>query len=79
MIPQGQKRMAADTRESLRKTKFEIWLEPAEVEILNKYRSDLSADAFMTVLIRILDSGAVSDIPNWVRAAKDAKKDSTSH
>jgi hypothetical protein len=68
--------MADSSRNPLPKTKFEVWLEPNEVEILQKYRGDLSPEAFITVLIRILDSGAVSDIPDWVRQASGPKKDS---
>jgi hypothetical protein len=54
---------------SARKTKFEVLLGPAEVEMLHEYRGDLSPEAFIAALIRILESGAVSDIPPWARRA----------
>jgi len=71
--------MATYSREPLRKTKFEILLDPSEVETLHKYRGDLSPEAFIAVLIRILESGAVSNIPDWARKARPAKKDSSAN
>jgi hypothetical protein len=62
--------MATRSGVSARKTKFEVWLNAADVESLHKYRGDLSPEAFITALIRILESGAVSDVPNWARRAK---------
>jgi hypothetical protein len=47
-------------------TKVEIWLDPSDLKRLEKFRGELSRDTFIKVILRILDSGAVSDIPDCI-------------
>jgi len=39
--------------------------------IMEKYRGELSIDAFLSALLRMIDSGAVLDTPEWVKKKKD--------
>jgi len=38
---------------------------------MEKYRGELSIDAFLSALLRMIDSGAVLDTPEWVKKKKD--------
>ncbi len=38
-----------------------------DFEILEKFRGDLSPEAFFSALLRMIDSGAVMNKPEWVR------------
>ncbi len=51
----------------LKLTTLLVRLNPGDIEILDKYRGDLTRDAFMAVLLRMIDSGAVSQTPNQVK------------
>ena len=42
-------------------------LSGADFGILEKFRGDLSPDAFFSALLRMIDSGAVINKPDWVR------------
>jgi hypothetical protein len=45
--------------------KIDIDLCPSDFDRLNKYRGDLSNSAFISLLLRMIDSGAVSSSPDW--------------
>jgi hypothetical protein len=47
--------------------KIELRLSKADSMILEKFRGDLSPEDFFKVVLRMLDSGAVSEIPPWIR------------
>jgi len=48
--------------------KLELRLSPSDFAILEKFRGDLSPDAFLSALLRMIDSGAVINTPDWVKA-----------
>ena len=48
-----------------------IRLATKDVEILDKYRGELSVDAFLSALLRMIDSGVVLNTPEWVQRKKD--------
>ena len=48
-----------------------IRLTAQDREILEKYRGELSTDAFFSALLRMIDSGAVLNTPEWVKKKKD--------
>jgi hypothetical protein len=39
--------------------------------ILEKFRGDLSPEAFFSALLRMIDSGAVMNKPEWVRQKEE--------
>jgi hypothetical protein len=43
-------------------------LSQADFKILDKFRGELSPDAFISALLRMIDSGAVVNKPEWVKA-----------
>ena len=45
---------------------IEVHLTASDFEILEKYRGQLTTDAFLSMLLRLIDSGAVSCTPRWV-------------
>lgn len=47
-----------------------IRLPAKDVEILEKYRGELSVDAFVSALLRMIESGAVGNTPDWVKKTK---------
>ena len=42
-------------------------LSSSDFKILEKLRGNLGPDAFISVLLRMIDSGAVMNKPEWVR------------
>ena len=42
-------------------------LSAADFAILEKFRGELSPDAFISALLRMIDSGAVVSKPGWVK------------
>ena len=42
-------------------------LSSSDFKILEKFRGNLGTDAFISVLLRMIDSGAVMNKPEWVR------------
>jgi hypothetical protein len=42
-------------------------LSPADFLILEKFRGDLTPDAFISALLRMIDSGAVVPTPDWAK------------
>jgi hypothetical protein len=44
-----------------------VRLSHGDFQILEKFRGDLSPDAFFSALLRMIDSGAVMPTPEWVR------------
>jgi hypothetical protein len=44
-----------------------IRLSPSDFDILEKFRGELSPDAFISALLRMIDSGAVMSKPDWVK------------
>jgi len=42
-------------------------LSACDFEILEKFRGDLTPDAFISALLRMIDSGAVMNKPEWVK------------
>lgn len=51
---------------------FTVQLSESDCEILEKFRGDLSPDAFFSALLRMIDSGAVANTPDWLKG-KDTK------
>jgi hypothetical protein len=47
-----------------------IHLNTIDFEIFEKYRGDLTPDAFMSALLRMIDTGAVRDKPSWIEERK---------
>ncbi len=47
---------------------LEVHLSQHDYKILDKYRGTLSYDAFISMLLRVIDSGAVSSTPMWLSA-----------
>jgi hypothetical protein len=45
---------------------IEVHLTANDFEILEKYRGQLTTDAFLSTLLRLIDSDAVSCTPRWV-------------
>ncbi len=43
-------------------------LSQADFRILEKFRGELSPDAFISALLRMIDSGAVVNKPEWVKS-----------
>ena len=48
-----------------------IRLAAQDLEIMEKYRGELSVDAFLSALLRMIDSGAVLNTPDWIKKKKD--------
>jgi hypothetical protein len=44
-----------------------VRLSSSDHAILEKFRGDLSADAFLSAVLRMIESGAVRAKPDWVR------------
>jgi len=44
-----------------------IRLSRSDFDILEKFRGELSPDAFVSALLRMIDSGAVMSKPEWVK------------
>jgi hypothetical protein len=44
-----------------------LQLSKSDFAILEKFRGDLSPDAFISALLRMIDSGAVASTPDWVK------------
>ena len=42
-------------------------LSDSDFVILEKFRGELSPDAFISALLRMIDSGAVVNTPEWVK------------
>jgi hypothetical protein len=42
-------------------------LSASDFTILEKFRGELSPDAFISALLRMIDSGAVVNKPDWVK------------
>ena len=42
-------------------------LSGSDFKILEKFRGELSPDAFISALLRMIDSGAVVSTPDWVK------------
>jgi len=42
-------------------------LSASDYAILEKFRAELSPDAFISALLRMIDSGAVVNKPDWVK------------
>ena len=42
-------------------------LSASDFAILEKFRGELSSDAFISALLRMIDSGAVVNKPGWVK------------
>ncbi len=47
-----------------------VRLAPSDYEILERFRGDLNPDAFFSVLLRLINSGAVMSKPEWVKEAE---------
>ncbi len=45
-------------------------LSHSDFKILEKFRGELSPDAFISALLRMIDSGAVGNTPGWVKDEK---------
>ena len=43
-------------------------LSASDFAILEKFRGELTPDAFVSALLRMIDSGAVVSKPDWVKA-----------
>ena len=43
-------------------------LSQTDFRILEKFRGELSPDAFISALLRMIDSGAVVNKPEWVKS-----------
>jgi hypothetical protein len=43
---------------------------PKDFEILERFRGELSHDAFVSALLRMIDSGAVLTKPDWVKQSE---------
>jgi hypothetical protein len=50
---------------------LELRLSASDFAILEKFRGDLSPDAFISALLRMIDSGAVMNTPAWVKPKKE--------
>jgi hypothetical protein len=48
-----------------------LHLSESDHEILEKFRGDLTADAFISALLRMIDSGVVRNTPDWVKGADE--------
>jgi len=46
---------------------FTVHLVAEDLQILDKFRGDLSREAFISVLLRMVDSGAVSTTPDELK------------
>ena len=49
-------------------------LSSSDYKILEKFRGELSPDAFISALLRMIDSGAVVNTPEWVKAKDEETK-----
>lgn len=45
-------------------------LSESDYEILEKFRGDLSPDAFISALLRMIDTGAVVNTPDWLKGTE---------
>jgi hypothetical protein len=59
--------MSAEPSKSEAMKSIVIHLDPVDFQIFEKYRGDLSPDAFMSALLRMIDTGAVRDTPGWIQ------------
>lgn len=50
---------------------LEIHLTTGDFQILEKYRGELTPDAFIASLLRMIDGGTVSGTPGWVKKNKE--------
>jgi hypothetical protein len=46
---------------------LQICLKEDDLQILDKYRGELTRDAFLSALLQMVESGAVSKTPDWVQ------------
>jgi hypothetical protein len=46
---------------------LQLRLSASDFAILEKFRGELSPEAFISALLRMIDSGAVMNTPAWVR------------
>ena len=49
------------------KKKLVLQLSELDFAILEKFRGELSPEAFISALLRMIDSGAVVNKPEWVK------------
>jgi hypothetical protein len=50
---------------------IELHLTASDLQILDKYRGELTRDMFVSSLLRMIDSGAVSSMPAWAKKKKN--------
>lgn len=51
-----------------------VRLSPSDFAILERFRGEMSTDAFFSVLLRMIDSGAVVNKPQWVKESESKPK-----
>ena len=51
-----------------------VQLLPDAVKVMDQMRGELTRDAFLSVVLRMMESGAVSSPPKMAKAAKPKKK-----
>ncbi len=59
--------MGATDETPARERTLTLHLTEEDYAILEKFRGELSHDSFVSALLRMLDSGAVKDTPEWVK------------
>jgi hypothetical protein len=52
-------------------TELMLHLSASDYAILEKFRGDLTPEAFISALLRMIDSGAVMNTPPWVKPKED--------
>lgn len=52
-------------------TELLVRLSASDYAILEKFRGDLSPEAFISALLRMIDSGAVMNTPPWVKPKEE--------
>jgi hypothetical protein len=52
-------------------TELLLRLSASDYAILEKFRGDLTPEAFISALLRMIDSGAVMNTPPWVKPKED--------